>query len=53
MEEEFQNDSFVRGYHMYKYNWTPVVEEQLLCERVEGNPRDRYVEWPLRKVGIQ
>ena len=23
-------------------NWTPVVGEQLLCEREEGNPRDRY-----------
>ena len=27
---------------MYQDNWTPVVGEQLLCERKEGNPRDRY-----------
>jgi len=36
---EFKTDSFVRGYHVY---WTSVIVEQLVCEREEGNPRDRY-----------
>jgi len=22
--------------------WTPVIGEQLVCEREEGNPRDQY-----------
>jgi len=36
---EFETDSFVHGYHVC---WTPVIREQLVCEREEGNPRDRY-----------
>jgi len=36
---EFKTDSFVRGYHVC---WTPVIRGQLVCEREEGNPRDRY-----------
>ena len=36
--EEFETNSSVRSYHMYQDDWTPVVEEQLLCEREEGNP---------------
>jgi len=36
---EFKTDSFVHGYHVC---WTPVIGEQLVCEREEGNPRDRY-----------
>jgi len=34
---EFKTDSFVSSYHVY---WTPVIEEQLVCEREEENPRD-------------
>ena len=34
---EFKTDSFVHGYHVC---WTPVIGEQLVCEREEGNPRD-------------
>jgi len=36
---EFEMDSFVHGYHVY---WMQVIGEQLVCEREEGNPRDRY-----------
>jgi len=36
---EFETDSFVHGYHV---RWTLVIGEQLVCEREEGNPRDRY-----------
>ena len=39
---EFEIDSYVCDYHVYHDNWTPVVGEQLLCEREEGNPQDRY-----------
>jgi len=34
---EFETDSFVCGYHVC---WMPVIGEQLVCEREEGNPRD-------------
>jgi len=36
---EFETDSFVHGYHV---SWTLVIGEQLICEREEGNPSDRY-----------
>jgi len=36
---EFKTDSFVCGYHVY---WMLVIREKLVCEREEGNPRDRY-----------
>ena len=32
-EAEFETDSFVRGYHVYQDNWTPVIVERLHCER--------------------
>jgi len=35
---EFKTDSFVHSYHVY---WTLAIEEQLVCEREEGNPRDQ------------
>jgi len=33
---KIKTDSFICGYHVY---WTPVIGEQLVCEREEGNPR--------------
>jgi len=36
---EFETDSFVHGYHVC---WMSVIGERLVCEREEGNPRDRY-----------
>jgi len=36
---EFKTDHFVHGYHMC---WTLIIAEQLVCERKEGNPRNRY-----------
>jgi len=35
---EFKTDSFLHDYHVY---WMPLIDEQLVCEREEGNPRDR------------
>jgi len=34
---EFETDSFVHIYHVF---WMPVIGEQLVCERKEGNPRN-------------
>ena len=40
----YETDSCVRGFHIYQVQdiWTPVIREELLCEREEGNPNDRY-----------
>ena len=37
-----QNGQFCLRLSCVQDNWTPVVVEQLLCEREEGNPRDHY-----------
>ena len=34
--------SVVRGYHVYKRVWTPVLGEQLSTNQEHGNPEDRY-----------
>ena len=39
--EEF-NDTCVRGFHVYKDVWRPVIGEELRCQREEDNPRDPY-----------
>ena len=49
-EAEFETDSSVCGYHVYRDNWTPVIGERLNCEREEENPRDRYAV-AIRKSG--
>ena len=41
-EEEFLTDSMVRGHHIYREVWTPVVGEHLECIREEDNAEDRY-----------
>ena len=42
MAEEFETDISVRSYHVYQGNWTPIICEQLNCEREDENRRDRY-----------
>ena len=34
--------SVVRGYHVYKSVWIPVLGEQLATQQEYGNPEDRY-----------
>ena len=33
------NDTCVRGFHVYKDVWRPVIGEELRCQREEDNPR--------------
>ena len=35
-------DTCVRGFHIYKDVWRPVIGEELGCQREESNPRDPY-----------
>ena len=34
--------SCIRGYHVYRKDWNPVIEELLECERKIMNNQDRY-----------
>ena len=40
--ESFETESCVRGFHIYKDIWSPLIGEQLKCARETGNPLDRY-----------
>lgn len=38
----FSTDSVIRGHHVYKDVWTPVIGEELMCQRELGNLRDPF-----------
>ena len=40
--EELRRESCIRGHHVYKSRWNPVLGEVLLCEREPHNATDRY-----------
>ena len=41
-EETLAINSAVRGFHVYKNEWNPVLGETLLCEQEFGNIHDPY-----------
>ena len=40
--EKLTKASCVRGYHVYKEIWRPVVGEEFACQREMNNEKDRY-----------
>ena len=38
--DSLEVDSFIRGYHAYKEQWTPTTGEQLVLRREPENPED-------------
>jgi len=40
--DDFQIESCIRGHHIYKDVWNPVIDEQLDCVPVALNPKDVY-----------
>ena len=40
--ENFETESCIRGFHIYKENWSPLIGEQIKCVREVANPQDRY-----------
>ena len=40
--EEYCMESVVRGHHVCKRIWHPVVGEQLVVEREDGNSHDKH-----------
>ena len=39
---EFECESCIRGYHIYKDIWNSTIGEHLICERETLNSTDRY-----------
>ena len=48
--EELQKDSVVRGHHVYKSVWTPVIGKELYLEPEESNEHDKNA-MAVRKDG--
>ena len=48
--EEFEITSVVRGHHVYKTIWTPVVGEMLLLKTEDNNEHDLYAVAVLGKT---
>ena len=42
MTTNFEIDSFIKGYHVYKHSWMPKVGEILSTEREPENSVDKY-----------
>ncbi len=42
MEDQYQVESVVRGYHVYHNIWDVIVDEKLVCSVETDNPRDRF-----------
>ena len=38
---EFNFESSIRGYHVYKSIWTYEISEKLRCDREENNANDK------------
>jgi hypothetical protein len=39
---EYNFNSSIRGYHVYKNVWKYEIGDKLICEREENNPNDKY-----------
>ena len=39
---EFSIDSCIRGHHISREFWTPIISERFVCKIEEGNPHDPY-----------
>ena len=38
----FENTSYIKGYHEYQKVWTPFLQEELAGEMEPANPMKRY-----------
>ena len=52
MQETFEIDSCIRGYHGYKEVWTSNGDEILSCTREVGNIHDPYAVSMVHEFGI-
>ena len=49
---EFEYESCICGYHVYKDIWSSTVSEHLICERETMNLTDRYAVAVLKDDAI-
>ena len=40
----------MRGHHVYKEIWTPVIDEDLMCEREPSNSVDPYAVAVIKRL---
>jgi hypothetical protein len=52
MAATYEFNSAIRGYHVYRDNWTPVEGEILKAQREHNNPRDKYAIALLKESAI-
>jgi isopropylmalate/homocitrate/citramalate synthase len=48
---QFNFESSIRGYHVYKSIWTYEIGEKLRCDREENNPNDKSAVKLVRNDG--
>ena len=48
---EFNFESSIRGYPIYKSIWTYEIGEKLRCDRDENNPNDKFAVKLVRNDG--
>ena len=48
---EFNFESSIRGYHVYKSIWTYEISEKLRCDREENNANDKFAVKLVRNDG--
>ena len=48
---EFNFESSIRGYHVYKSIWTYEIGEKLRCDREENNPNNKFAVKVVRNDG--
>ena len=46
----FEMVSYVKGYHVYKTLWNPLIGEFLSCERKPDNPMGKYAVVSKKKI---
>ena len=44
--------SVVRGFHVYRAVWTPILHEELTTQLEYGNPEDRYAVRTTRGLSL-
>jgi hypothetical protein len=48
---EFNFESSIRGYHVYKSIWTYEIGEKLCCDKEENNANDKFAVKLVRNDG--
>ena len=48
---QFNFESSIRGYHVYKSIWTYEISEKLCCDREENNANDKFAVKLVRNDG--